>query len=667
MQQMRPERTPKIGARMHSASSKPTLALVPASGMTLKLRVLQALASLRWCRNFVIGSVLPMVLMAAWGQATPPADGGAISGGPVRLRQPIAAEGGASRSDVARQGERYLDAPAAMATTLPGKPSDFELYVRRLPGGADIQRFGHSLLPGLHPGADTAEYNPLVPPDYLLRAGDELVLTLWGSVDADLRLQVDRSGRITIPRVGPVMVSGVRYADLSDVISRRVGQVFKNFQLSVSLGQLRGIRVYVTGFVQRPGAFTVNSLSTLAQALAKAGGPSAAGSFRSIQLRRGTSVLSQFDLYDMLLRGDRSGDLRLEADDVIHVSSIGSQVALIGSVNRPGIFEIKADESIEAVLHMAGGFNAVADRRRFALDRLDAATSNRLTQLDWPASTQTPLKNGDVLRAFNASDVVRPTGPQYKRIRVEGEVVRPGEYVLPPSSSMSDALRAAGGLSANAYLYATEFTRESVRQNQQVNYERALRDFETQVTSALATRRTNSSEEAAAAASSAAANSRLIEQLRSLKPNGRVVLELNPTSTGLPDLALEDGDRLYVPARPTTVGVFGSVFSTGSYLFSSGRDISDYLRLAGGPTKGADDGSVFVVRANGSVVSSQQGVGWFGSKRGALSKLQAEPGDTIFVPEEMYKSTFVQSTRDWTQIFFQLAVGFSALKTATGL
>lgn len=157
----------------------------------------------------------------------------------------------------------------------------------------------------------------------------------------------------------------------------------------------------------------------------------------------------------------------------------------------------------------------------------------------------------------------------------------------------------------------------------------------------------------------------LIERLRSIKPTGRVVLQL-PTEGGqFPELALEDGDRLYVPPRPNTVGVFGSVFNTGSYLFSTGRGVTEYLKLAGGPTRGADDRAIFVVRANGSVVSSLQSSSWF-NKTGDLNSMRAEPGDTIFVPEEMNKTTALQSVRDWTQIFFQLAVGAAGLKTAVG-
>ncbi|MFZ2988157.1 polysaccharide biosynthesis/export family protein, partial [Ideonella sp.] len=178
-----------------------------------------------------------------------------------------------------------------------------------------IARLGASLMerkPGL-----PDESSPLVPADYLLVPGDELSLTVWGSVDADLRLTVDRSGRISIPRVGPVMVAGVRYADLPATLSARIGKLFKNYELSVSLSQLRSIRVYVTGFASRPGAYSMPALSTLSAALVSAGGPSSAGSSRDIQLKRGGKLLTRFDLYDLLIAGSRDGDLVLQPDDVV--------------------------------------------------------------------------------------------------------------------------------------------------------------------------------------------------------------------------------------------------------------------------------------------------------------------------------------------------------------
>ena len=612
--------------------------------------------------------------LSAQGQSLMPsaaavqAESNAALSGPVRLRQPIPATA-LSTQDMP-QGQPF-PTQAILQAQPDYKPNEFEAYVQGLtepagltgPNQDRVRRFGSDLLTGPAASLSAPDYSPVVPPDYLLQAGDELVLTLWGSVDADLRLQVDRSGRINVPRVGPIMVSGIRYSDLPDVISRRVATVFKNFQLSVSLGQLRGLRVYVTGFVQHPGVQVVSSLSTLAQTVMRAGGPSSAGSFRNVQLRRGRELLSTFDLYDLLLKGDRTADRLVQADDVIHVGPVGAQVGLIGSVNRPAVFELKPGETVDDVLRMGGGFAAVADTSRLAIERLDERATVRVTQIDFPAAGKVVLRSGDVMRAFNAISVALPVQRQNKRVRVEGEVARPGEYVLPAESSLSDALRRAGGLIPAAFMFGTEFTRESVRLTQQVNYDRALRDLEIETTRATSTQRIGSTDDAMLQAASAQASSRLVERMRSVRPSGRVVLQL-PTEGGqLPELALEDGDRLYVPPRPTAVGVFGSVFNTGSYLYSAGRGIVDYLQLAGGPTRGADDRSIFVVRANGSVVSSLESGSWF-NKRGNLNSLQAVPGDTIFVPEEMNKSTVLQTAKDWTQILYQLGIGAAGIKSA---
>jgi protein involved in polysaccharide export with SLBB domain len=607
-------------------------------------------------------------------------------GGPIRLRQPAspsAAEAERARSaerersearDELRRRERErehdgrrVETPLGGQPRLIGddpvgyRPGEFELFVRRLVAPLQIRRYGAELM--AEPDeAGAADYSPLVPPDYLISAGDELIITLWGSVDADLRLQVDRSGRIAIPRVGPVMVAGVRYGDLPAVISRRVGQVFRNFELSVSLAQLRGVRVYVTGYVARPGAYTVNSLATVSNALLKAGGPSSAGSFRQIQLRRANQVATTLDLYDLLLKGERAGDVALQAGDVIHVGAIGTQVAMVGSVNKPAIFELKAGETAADVLRMAGGFTAVADRSRLAVERLDERSSTRIAEIVLPTGAAAPLGSGDVLRAFSAVDSALPVQRQNKRVRVEGEVQRPGEYVLPPQSSVADAVAAAGGLTASAYVFGTEFNRESVRITQQENYERALRDLETEMTRAATTTRASTADEAAAQQARSSNVTRLVERLRAIRPNGRIVLQLPPESRDLPNLALEDGDRIYVPPRSTTVGVFGSVFNGGSYLYNDGRSVEDYLRLAGGPTRGADSGSTFVIRANGTVVSGRQvNSGWFGGD--SLQGVAAQPGDTIFVPEEVNKTTLVQNLKDWTQILSQFGLGIAAIKT----
>lgn len=574
--------------------------------------------------------------------------------GVQRLRQP------APDADVVNEpATRPLTASATgLVQYVPG---EFEKFVQQQAGpDVEIRRFGWELLNGGLDGRG-GELSPIAPADYVVSAGDEVLVTLWGSVDADLRLTVDRGGRITIPRVGPVQVAGVRYGDLPGVVERRVAQVFRNFQSSVTLGQLRGIRVFVTGFVQRPGAYSVSSLSTVVAALMRAGGPSAAGSFRNIELRRGNALVSRFDLYDLLLQGDRSADRIVQAGDVVHVGPVGIQVGFIGSVNKPAVLELKAGEGVSDALRMVGGFTAVADRGRLAVERLLERNAGRVAELRLPAQHGATLTHGDVLRAFSAVDAVLPTQRQSKRVRVEGEVQRPAEYVLPESSSVRDAIQAAGGLASAAFPYAAEFTRLSVQRTQQENYERALRDLETDVARATGTQRVTTAEDAATLDARRSGTTRLIERLRALKPTGRIVLQTTPQATELPDLALEDGDRIYIPPRPTTVGVFGSVFNAATYLHIPGRTVEDYLRLAGGPTKGADEGSVFVVRANGNVVSGRQRAGWF-NKSGDMLALPAEPGDTLFVPEELNKTTFTQNLREWGLILSQFGLGLAALK-----
>lgn len=596
--------------------------------------------------------------------------------GPIRLRSTATAVPAPAQAGT--QPQRGYDL-AAIREAPEYVPGEFERFVQKLVDQTRatsgdramrampqrIRRFGAELM--IPPERDgVSELAPIVPPDYLIKAGDELIVTLWGSVDADVRVVVDRTGRITIPRVGPVLVAGVRYADVTETISRRVAQVFRNFQLSVTLGQLRGLRIYVTGYVMRPGAYSAESLSTLLGVLAKAGGPSAAGSFRNVQLKRGGQSIATFDLYDFLLSGDRGGDRLLEAGDVIHVGAVGPQVGVIGSVNQPAVLELKAGETIADALRMAGGLTAVADRSRIAIERLDDRSDRRIRQVELPADEKMALVHGDVVRAFSTVDVTLPNQRQNKRIRVEGEVARPGEYVLPPDSTINDALRSAGGLTASAFVFGTEFTRESVRITQNEQYDRALRDLETEFSKTSATQRVSNAEEAAAQRAQAAATTQLVERLRAVRPTGRIVLQISPDSTTLPELALEDGDRLYVPPRPSTVGVFGSVFNAGSYLFSTGRQAEHYLLLAGGPTRGADESSVFVIRANGSVISGRQrSQGWL-SRGNGLGGLGAEPGDTIFVPEEMNKTTVVQSFKDWTQVLYQFGLGLAGVK-ALGL
>ena len=199
-----------------------------------------------------------------------------------------------------------------------------------------------------------------VTPDYVLGPGDQLVVRIWGQVNFNAQLTVDRSGSIYLPQVGEIHVAGLPYAQVRQHIHDAVSRIYKSFDLDVEMGQLRSIQVFVVGQARRPGTYTLSSLSTLVTALFATGGPSVQGSLRDIQLRRNGQTITHFDLYDLLILGDMSKDAQLLPGDVIYIPPVGAQVAVSGDVHIPAIYELKGATTVEQALRFAGGLSATA-------------------------------------------------------------------------------------------------------------------------------------------------------------------------------------------------------------------------------------------------------------------------------------------------------------------
>ena len=197
-------------------------------------------------------------------------------------------------------------------------PTEFQLMVANSLGKT-LPIYGANLF--RNPPTTFAPLN-LVPvtPDYVIGPGDELLVQVWGQLTLNGRFTVDRSGAIYIPQVGTLHVAGLPFSQIQQNLKTQLGRVFRNFDLNVNMGQLRSIQVFVVGQARRPGSYTISSLSTLTNALFATGGPTPQGSMRHIQLKRGGKVVVDFDLYDLLLRGDKSNDSQLLPGDVIHSS-----------------------------------------------------------------------------------------------------------------------------------------------------------------------------------------------------------------------------------------------------------------------------------------------------------------------------------------------------------
>lgn len=548
-------------------------------------------------------------------------------------------------------------APPTQRSLLPPEMGEFERLATEANNARPVLRFGSALRRAPEPGIGMPPETPArVPPQYVVQVGDEVTVTLWGSVDAEWRLRVDRAGRISLPRVGPLPVAGAEAGNLEALLRARFERVFRGFELSAAVTEVSPARIQFSGFVERPGAYVVPGLSTISNALALAQGPSAGGSFRRIRLLRNGAEVVVFDLYAVLASADRGADRLLQPGDVLHVEPVGPQVAVLGSVNRPAVFEFLPGETVADALRLAGGLSTVADASRLSVEKLRDRAGIGARELALPRDAREPLADGDLLRALSQVEAALPVQGRNRRVRVEGEVMRPGDYLLQPDATLVDAVAAAGGPTAAAFLFGTELRRERVRLAQQANYERALQELETEVTRTAAAR--NLRDESAPTGNDLATR-QLLNSLRARRPEGRLVLDIEPDAGTLPPLALEDGDTVRLPPRSQGIGVFGSVFNAGNFAHQQGRDLGAYVRRAGGPTGGADYASAFVVRANGSVWSARQGGWWNGVAR--FEELAALPGDTVFVPERLDRTTLVQGAKDWTQIFYNFGVGLAAL------
>lgn len=557
----------------------------------------------------------------------------------------------------ARAASQPLDGAHTLPKPQQQRPAtDFERYASTVNGGRPLWRFGTEPRPPA--GEAGAQAGPLrVPPDYPVQVGDELLVHVWGSVEGEWRLRVDLGGRIVLPRVGPVSVAGLAAAQLQTVLRERLQSVYKSFDLGVAVTAIAPILVSVTGFVEHPGDRVLPGLSTLSRAVARLDVAATGGSLRRVMLRRAGADVLAFDRYALLAQGQNQQDPMLLPGDVIHVEAVGPQVAVLGAVNRTAVFETLPGHTLADALQLAGGFSAVADGDRVELERRRGDEVTRVAQLRWPEDASFPVADGDLLRVPSRMEASRPSLLGNKRVRIEGEVMRPGDYVLPPGASLADAVAAAGGATSAAFPFGTELRRERVRLLQEANYLRAIQELEAEA-ARLSTVRGTGGDNALA---QEAAVRELLNRLRSRRPEGRLVLDIQPAAEALPALTLEDGDFVRLPPRSQSVGVFGTVFNAGSFVHDEQLRLGDFVARAGGPTAAAEAGAMFVVRANGSVLSARQGGWWNG--RSEFESQPALPGDTVFVPERLDRVTFVQGAKDWTQILYQLGIGLAALMT----
>jgi polysaccharide export outer membrane protein len=312
--------------------------------------------------------------------------------------------------------------------------------------------------------------------DYIVGPGDTFTVTLWGRVNAQYVVEIDRNGQIVLPEIGVLNVSGMTMAQMENYLQDQVARKQTDFKMAVTMGRLRTIRVYVVGEAKTPGSFTISSMSTVINALFAAGGPTKNGTLRDVQLLRNKNKALHIDLYKFLLGGDKSDDIRLQDGDTIFIPLIGPVVGIAGNVKRPAIYEMLKPMTLKETLDLAGGVDYAGWLRQIQIARIEnhqrriVVDFNVAEPFDYaqgrPAGlsemkdADTIIQDGDVVQVFGVS----PLEQGKRSAKIEGKVYRPGEYRFSPGMRISDLIEAAGGLQKNAYLKTAELTRRNISQ-----------------------------------------------------------------------------------------------------------------------------------------------------------------------------------------------------------
>ncbi len=278
--------------------------------------------------------------------------------------------------------------------------------------------------------------------DYVLGPGDNVIIYLWGRVERELNLTVDREGKVFVPPIGEMVVWGKTVSDFQTNLRNNLSAVYSEFKLNVTLGKIRSIRVYVVGEVNKPGAYTVSSLTTLFNALYEAGGPTERGSMRKIKLLRGGNLKQEIDLYDFLARGDNSIDVRLKSGDAIFIPIVGPQVAVEGEVKRPAIYELRGDETGSDILTLAGGATAEGYLRKVTVERVVEKDEPRLLDVDLDTNSES-YDESFVIQAGDHVTVQTMYDVQRNYVAVGGMVKHAGRFERSEGLTLKELLQRA--------------------------------------------------------------------------------------------------------------------------------------------------------------------------------------------------------------------------------
>ncbi|MCK5344135.1 MAG: SLBB domain-containing protein, partial [Candidatus Heimdallarchaeota archaeon] len=332
----------------------------------------------------------------------------------------------------------------------------------------NIKQFGYDIFQSSSTFAPVD--NVPVGPDYIIGAGDNMIVYIWGKVVQEtFNVTVDQDGKINLPKSGNIYVWGLPFTEAEKLIKNTLSEQYANLQISVTMGKLRTIKVFVLGDVEKAGAYTISALSTVFHAVYESGGPTKLGSMRSVKLIRNNEVVDIIDLYEFLLEGNKSRDYKLQSGDTVFVPSIGEVAGIAGNVKRPGIYELKDKVKVSDLLALGGGLTPIGYLQRVQLERIKNRQRRviidlKLDSIDDLADSEKniPVQDGDLVSIFSV------LSQRYNFVSVEGNVLRPGDYEFIPLMTVNDLIKQAGGVEIGTYLERAEVYRVKDNRSKEV-------------------------------------------------------------------------------------------------------------------------------------------------------------------------------------------------------
>ncbi|MFN3534839.1 MAG: SLBB domain-containing protein, partial [Desulfatiglandales bacterium] len=402
-----------------------------------------------------------------------------------------------------------------------------------------LKRFGESFFQEATVRVITQRKDIPVPEEYVIGPGDEVKVTMWGRVNAQYNLVVDRDGNIAIPQLGPMRVAGMTFRDMAVHLIEQTKQIV-GANVDITMGALKSIPIFVLGDVRRPGAYMVGPFATITDALLFAGGPNSIGSMRKIELRRNDKILITYDLYDLFIKGDKSKDMVLQAGDVVFVPVSGPLVGIAGNVRRPAIYELKDNKDLKTLIDLAGGVTPSADIQKIQVERIEKSVAHIVLDIaykDIQKAKDFILQDGDLVKIFPVVDI------DTNAVYIYGNVKRPGKYELKPLMKVSDVIKSIGDLKTD-----THFDYALIKRLRIPDLTTELIPFNL----------------------------------------GKVIFERDPSS----DVILFPQDQIYIFSKwlfkdKPHVVVQGEVRKPGKYGMDENTTVKDAILMAGGVTKDA--------------------------------------------------------------------------------